>query len=164
MIDIALERTLVELAARLEALQPQAPWCVIGSAALVLSGVDGIVPNDVDVLLDARDAYALIAANRGNADDSHVPSGSDRFRSRFARLDFAPMPVEVMGGLEVHHDGRWQAVRVGEIRRVALGSTRIPVPELEEQLRLLEMFGREKDLAKARALRRFVSGGAAHVR
>lgn len=163
MIDAALSATLAEMAARLRATPPRDPWWVIGSAALALAGVEGIAPNDVDLLLSVRDADACVAAHADCLESGDASAGQDRFRSRFARLRFAPMPVEVMGGLQVHRDGRWKPVGVGETRIVALGAAAIRIPGIDEQLRLLELFGRDKDLAKAQRLRHFMSGEPAHV-
>ena len=136
------------------------PWWLIGSAAATLSGVRGIPVHDIDVLCSERDAEALIAARAGEVDAGYRPAGEGRFRSRFARLHSTPLPVEVMGGLQVNRDGRWRPVEVVDGTTVACGERSFPVPTLPEQLRLFELFGRDKDLEKARRLREYLGENA----
>jgi len=162
-VAAALDATLAALSARFAAAPPRDPWWVIGSAAAVLAGVDGFAPHDVDVLLSARDADAFVESQRDTRDTAYVPDDDARFRSRFARFRFAPMPVEVMGGLEVFRHGAWQAVEIAEGSRVACAGGGIPVPSLREQLRLFEWFGRDKDLAKAQRVRAHLARGEMHA-
>jgi len=124
-------------------------WWIIGSGAMALLGVDGVEPHDVDVLCDADDAAALIAAWLPHLDADYRPPGADRFRSCFARFDHLPLPLEVMGGLQVNGNDGWQSLSVAETERVGVGTAWIPVPPLREQRRILRLFGRDKDLAKA---------------
>jgi len=129
------------------------PWWLIGSTAMLLSGVDGVVPGDIDVLTSERDAEAFVARHADMLDGNHRPPGDALFRSRFARFRFSPLPVEVMGGLQVRRDGAWVPVRIEATRMVDCGGALVPAPEPTEQLRLFEWFGRDKDLDKARRLR-----------
>jgi hypothetical protein len=130
------------------------PWWLIGSTAMLLAGVDDIVPHDIDVLASARDAEAFVLRHAGLIERDHRPPGDELFRSRFARFRFAPLPVEVMGGLQVCRDGAWKPVRIGTTRMVDCGGGAVvPVPSPAEQLRLFEWFGRDKDIDKARRLR-----------
>ena len=124
-------------------------WWIIGSAAMALLGLGGVEPHDVDVLCDADDAEMLIAAWSSHLQSEYRPPAADRFRSRFARFGHLPLPLEVMGGLEVNPGEGWQPVAVAETVRVGVGAACIPVPSLREQWRILRLFGREKDLAKA---------------
>lgn len=130
------------------------PWWIIGSAAMALSGVPGVVPQDVDVLCSARDADALRVAWSRHVDAGYAPQDDTRFRSRFARFTHLPMPLEAMGGLEAMTDAGWLPVRVAATTRVRSGD--VPVPALEEQRRILRLFGRDKDLSKAALLERFI--------
>lgn len=133
------------------------PWWLIGSASAVLCGVTGIDVHDLDILCSEHDAASLPAACPDRVDARFRPGDDALFRSRFARLSFDPLPVELMGGLEVHRDGRWRPVRVAEDRAVDLGRRQVRVPSLPEQLRLLEWFGRDKDLAKAGLIRQYLA-------
>ena len=127
-------------------------WVLIGSAAARLIGADVTVA-DVDVLTSVRDAESLIAQWQSHLDDVYAPEGSDRFRSRFACFRFAGLPVEVMGGLELNGATGWQALQVQEIMTVSCGDVAVQVPSSAEQIRVLEIFGRPKDIERASLLR-----------
>lgn len=131
------------------------PWWLIGSAALHLSGDAGVVPHDLDVLTSERDADTFRLRNSEVVVADHLPSVEDstRFRSRFARYRFSPLPVEVMGGLRIYRDGAWLPVEIAATQVIDCGGRAIPMPTLAEQVRLLDLFGRAKDLDKACKLR-----------
>jgi hypothetical protein len=130
------------------------PWWIIGSTAAHLAAAPEIVPHDIDVLASARDVDAFAARHGDALDRDYRPGDGARFRSRFARFAFAPLPVELMGGLEVDDGRGWRAVRVGSTRMIDCEGEAIPLPTVAEQIRLFELFGRGKDLEKARILRR----------
>ncbi|HEX7732368.1 MAG TPA: hypothetical protein VF415_06950, partial [Rhodanobacter sp.] len=125
----------------------------IGSAAARLLGAETGVA-DVDVLVSPADAEVLMALWADRRDTAHAPADDDRFRSRFARFDFPGLPVEVMGGLELDRGEGWQPVSPGRLVLAGVQGMAVPVPALDEQIRILESFGRDKDRARAAALRR----------
>ena len=125
------------------------PWWIIGSAAMVLAGVADIAPQDIDVLCSRADALRLREAWRGHADADYRPADGTRFRSTFSRFVHLPMPVEVMGGLEVMTAAGWQALVVHEDVCLDIAGDALRIPTLREQRRILLAFGRDKDLAKA---------------
>ncbi|MGX5731910.1 hypothetical protein ACWKWK_15425 [Pseudoxanthomonas beigongshangi] len=139
------------------------PWWIIGSAGMRLAGVGGTEPNDVDLLCSGRDADALAEAWAAHRDADYRPADDGRFRSRFARFAHLPMPVEVMGDLEVRVAGDWQPVRVASEVQVEVNGQAIPVPALFEQRRILALFGREKDLAKAARIAEFLDDRKPHA-
>jgi len=151
--EAALRDSLAQVRRCLETVVPRDPCWLIGSAAAALAGADEFSPADLDLLTSARDADAFAAAYRDSIDDAFVPGDAGRFRSHFARFRFAPMPVEIMGGLEVFRDGRWQVIRIGSRMPCALLGDHLWLPSLDEQVRLFESFGRAKDLERARRLR-----------
>ncbi|HNR76307.1 MAG TPA: hypothetical protein PKM48_04205 [Parvularculaceae bacterium] len=123
-------------------------WWVIGSAAAALVGAEILEARDVDLLLSARDARALVKRWADAA--ATPPAPSDRFRSAvFARFDCAPLPIEAFGGFEMKLRGDWREVR--PLTRVAHG--KIFTPSIAEQIALLEAMGREKDRPRVEALR-----------
>jgi len=128
------------------------PWILIGSAAVRLAGVEVAVA-DLDVLTSVRDAEALIAQWRARQDKTWVPSSAERFRSRFARFLFPGLPVEVMGGLELCGERGWEPVRIGEVVTVDVAGLAVLIPAVAEQVRVLESFGRPKDLRRAALLK-----------
>lgn len=128
------------------------PWCLIGSAGALLLGAEVSVA-DVDVLVSRADADTLMTRWADRRDDTHAPADGDRFRSHFARFRFPGLPVEVMGGLELDAGDGWQPVMPGQLVLVGLQGLAVPVPALDEQIRIFESFGRDKDRARAAALR-----------
>ncbi|MFK2904623.1 hypothetical protein ISP17_11655 [Dyella ginsengisoli] len=129
------------------------PWCLIGSAGALLLGAD-VGVGDVDVLVSRSDAEALTALWTERRDTAHVPTDGDRFRSHYARFRFPGLPVEVMGGLELDAGDGWQPVSPGKLVLVGLQGLAVPVPSLDDQIRIFESFGRDKDRARAAALRK----------
>ena len=125
------------------------PWWVIGSAAMRLGGIAEVEPADVDLLCSAGDAERLIAAWQEHVDAGYLPHDDDRFRSRFARFRHLPMPLEVMGDLHVHAEAGWRAVRVEASQQVWCDGLAVSIPTWQEQRRILGLFGRGKDMAKA---------------
>ena len=94
------------------------PWWIIGSAAMALAGIPGIVPQDIDVLCSRNDALRLREAWIDHVDAQFQPADEARFRSAFSRFTHLPMPLEVMGGLEVMTPSGWQALRVHDDLRL----------------------------------------------
>jgi hypothetical protein len=135
--------TPAELRALFENVAPDldafaAPWNLIGSGALILLGAPIDDANDLDVVTGVDRAGRLRAAWGGwlNPAEPKAPDGP--FRSDdFARYVTPWGPVEVMGGLKVR----------GRLLEVSG-----PIPGATEQLRILRLFGRPKDLAKAERL------------
>ena len=125
------------------------PWWIIGSAAVVLHGAD-VTVGDVDVLLSEDDALAMfpvlgLAAAAGE--------GTALFRSAvFARWTVPLLTVEFMAGFELRADDGWCVVQPATRERVMVGDHALFVPERAELIATLEGFGREKDLARIKAL------------
>jgi hypothetical protein len=128
------------------------PWCLIGSTAALLLGAQTSAA-DVDVLTSRADAEVLMALWASQRQPAFVPPDADRFRSHFARFRFPGAPVEVMGALELFADGGWQAVWPDKLVLVGVGGVAVPVPSIDDQIRLCERFGRQKDLSLKAALR-----------
>ncbi len=148
------------VAATLDSLSPAAfafrdPWWIIGSTAMRLSGVQGIEPHDLDLLTSARDAESLIQSLSHQVDRDHLPADR-RFDSRFASFPSLPMPVEVMGDLRMQVDGVWRTIAIQFSRKLRIGAHDVQIPTLPEQLRLLELFGRDKDRRKAALISSFL--------
>ena len=135
-----LEETLAEIVRISPRFQDD--WWVIGSAAIALAGVAIEVP-DVDLLLSERDARGLLTdwALPKNAAD-----GQDRFRSVYGEHTGTPIPIEVMGRLEVSIEGRWVPIAPNTRERIDAGGGAVYTPDVADQLALLLMFRRPKDL------------------
>ena len=126
------------------------PWWIIGSAAAALLGTDE-QPADVDILAGGEDAGRLAQALGAEAVDV---GSSEIFRSAFlARGRTTLLPVEIMTGLSVRSPGGWMAVQ--PVTRVAVRG--LYVPSAAEQARICRLFGRPKDIARARRLDRLAA-------
>ncbi|HEV7122758.1 MAG TPA: hypothetical protein VGN24_04940 [Rhodanobacter sp.] len=128
------------------------PWCLIGSTAALLLGAEVDVA-DVDVLTSRADAKTLMTVWSERRESAPPLADSDRFRSHFARFRFPGAPVEVMGALELHADDRWQPVRPGQLVLAGVNGLAVPVPSVEDQIRLCQSFGRPKDRQRAALLK-----------
>ncbi|OOG58213.1 hypothetical protein B0E47_04940 [Rhodanobacter sp. B05] len=147
----ALYATLAEIVPELH-VHCTAPWCLIGSAAALLLGAE-VSAADVDVLTSRADADALMTLWVERRESVSARTDDRLFRSHFARFRFPGAPVEVMGALELNADDGWQAVQPGRLQLAGLNGMAVPVPCVEDQIRLFESFGREKDMRRAAALR-----------
>ena len=144
----ALSETLAMIAKAAAGSADQ--WWIIGSAAVVLHGRTVAHVKDVDLLMSATDASAFL--ERVQAPPSR-PEPSDRFRSTvFGTWMEPPIPVEVMGGFSVAAPDGWQDVSLKTREAVTVGDARVYVPSLDELVGLLRLFGRPKDLERARLL------------
>lgn len=129
-------------------------WWIIGSVAATLVGADAGAIRDVDVVTSDADARRLLdAPSAAGVLGPPSPAGgpNDLFRSRiFARFESGPpLPLEIMAGFEIREGGVWRPVRLATRRAVA----GVFVPEIHEQIALLERMGRPKDAARIAALR-----------
>lgn len=133
-------------------------WWIIGSAAMVLCGVEAEA-KDVDVFgSEATIAEALERL----ALEPLPPTTNPLFRSTVFAAYQPPrdVPVEFMGGFEVRFGGVWQPLKLHTRRRIETGKGPVFVPELPEQIAILELFGRDKDLRRAELIRKFLADGA----
>jgi hypothetical protein len=122
-----------------------APWSLIGSGALILLGAPVDDAADLDVVTGLDGAGRLRAAWAGWLETAEPKAPDGPFRSEdFARYVTPWGPVEVMGGLKVR--GRPLGVSA-------------PIPGAAEQLRILRLFGRPKDLEKAARLEAWLAAG-----
>jgi hypothetical protein len=118
---------------------------VIGSAALNLSGVELDKMYDIDILVSGRDADFLKVEWGSRAIKEHIPSDDKLFSSKFARYKFSVLHIEIMGDLKVNKKEIWENLKVNENKSMVVGNVEIKIPTLNEQKRILQLFGRQKD-------------------
>jgi hypothetical protein len=152
-----LEALLGRLAPDLETLGE--PWAVIGSAAMMLAGVDWPDCADLDIVTTGAGAERLESLWSAWRRPGDPPPANGPFRSRFARFLFPEGAVETMGDLEIREAGTWRRLEIVEPVLFAAGGGLWPAPGLAEQAQILRRFGRPKDLAKARHLDELGEGG-----
>jgi hypothetical protein len=126
------------------------PWWVLGSAAMALIGVDPGEIRDIDVLVSASDAEALMTTY---SLPNEADGGTEGFRSTyFLKPDLGDVPVEVMGGYQIRTGGLWTPVEPLSRQRITIDNAKIYIPNRNEQIEILKQLGRPKDLAR---LKRF---------
>ncbi|WP_298467616.1 hypothetical protein [uncultured Erythrobacter sp.] len=147
-IDHEVLATLRRVSRLLEAADD--PWWVIGSAAVALHGGDPGAIADIDVITSRRDLDWLYE----KLPLTNTPEeGKPMFRSeRFGRWSEPEFDVEFMAGLTLQVDGEWLPVQPQTRRAIQIGKAHVFVPEREELIAILQMFGREKDLRRAATL------------
>ncbi len=134
----------------------QDDFFVIGASALILSEIPMINhTEDLDLLTSSRDADQLKELLKENRID-YKPAETTRFKSNFARFRFDELDLEVMGDLEVYIKGQWRKVKVDRFKEVHIGQSKIKMPTLSEQVRILQLFGRQKDLDKVLLLKKMM--------
>ena len=62
-----------------------------------------------------------------------------------------------MGNLQIKKNNVWQFVYVQEYSEIFIGDLIIRIPTMEEQKRILSLFGREKDLKRILVLNQYLS-------
>ncbi|WP_433909857.1 hypothetical protein [Sphingomonas yabuuchiae] len=125
-------------------------WWIIGSAALALHGVDAGPVHDIDLLIDAELAHAVLA-HMGIEPIALSPD--NLFRSKtFAKWDVMPLRVEVMAGLHVAVSGQWQPVEPRTRQQIMMADEALFVPDRQELLALFRLFGRPKDAPRIQAM------------
>lgn len=148
MLASDLRETLVMVATTMR--DARNPWWVIASAAVALHGVTAIAVGDVDVVTSVGDARRLMAR------PGVVPiedGASSLFRSTvFGRWETPPLVVEIMAGFHVATAAGWTEVLPRTRVPIFVEGCAIYVPERAELAGMLRLFGRPKDLERARLL------------
>ncbi len=150
-----IERTIADIATNLA--QTKDDFFIIGASALLLSGIDIENTEDIDILTSRQDALILQKLWKDNIASNHIPKHSDLFRSNFNRYKFQWIDVEVMGGLEVNTQEGWILLTVNDYIVHNIGDIEIKIPTLQEQRRILTLFGREKDYQKIKLIDDYLS-------
>ena len=129
-------------------------WWIIGSTAALLAGCHVFEPDDVDVFGSTETMREFVKSFGSEADDA--PSHK-QFRSMPYQRIHLPhaTPIEVIGGLEVLFEGHWQRLLIKSRNEISGFGAPLWIPSVKEQIRIFELFGRPKDLAKAKTLRLF---------
>jgi hypothetical protein len=127
------------------------PWWIIGSGALVLSGVEALEPEDLDVVASSA-CIRRVLERVGIAEIE--PSAHDKFRSiPYQRIQVPDgMDIELMGNLQVHDGSLFCPFVLTSRIPVEVAEAIVFIPSIAEQIAVLRLFGRDKDLAKAMML------------
>jgi hypothetical protein len=131
------------------------PWWIIASAAAALHGATPITVADVDILLSVAD-IGRILPQLGTEPCPGPPN--QLFRSKIlAKWPAPPVTVDLMAGFEHRVGDTWRAVQPVTRQPIRIGAATVYVPERDELRRIIEGFGRPKDLERARLLAELTS-------
>lgn len=130
-------------------------YFIIGSAALVLTGIDIKNIPDIDILTSDRNANYLKEIWKDKLVENHITKRDDLFSSNFAHYNFEALDIEVMGNLKIQNNNKWEPLIIQDYVIISDGEMQIKVPTLQEQERILKLFGREKDLVKLNLIATF---------
>ena len=158
-------QTLASMTAELLEIGPD--FYIIGASAMILSDIEIGETSDIDILTTEMNSLKLQCSLKAYI-DAHVsekvlthiaPETKEDglFSSNFARFNLPLMDVEVMGNLQIKKNNVWQFVYVQEYREIFIGDLIIRIPTMEEQKRILSLFGREKDLKRILVLNQYLS-------
>lgn len=128
-----------------------AKWIVGGSAGLLLRGLPlSAMPRDIDIYCDDSDLLSIYEALRHYAVDQPHYSETNMYRSTLAHFEIQGMPIELVGGFQVHASKSSYEVRVsdllvpyGEKVKLPGGRSELLVVPLAHELWFNQLRGRE---------------------
>lgn len=124
-------------------------WWVVSGTAAWLYGCADPPQRDIDVLIDLRDVSRL----RSQPGLTFGPGlGDARFRSQAFATRAGSLATEFFAGFEVRRGDGWIAYQPADRCWLTHAGLRLPVPSPSELIRLLNLMGRPKDLARAERL------------
>lgn len=145
-----INKTLLSIAAELQVINSE--FYVIGASAMILSDIEIGETSDIDILTTELNASKLQHLLKVYMEVAPETKENDLFHSNFARFNLPLMDIEVMGNLQIRKNGIWQPVCVQKYKEVSVGEIIVRIPTIEEQKRILSLFGREKDLKRLQML------------
>ena len=140
-----ITQTLIGITAQLQEISSE--FYIIGASAMILSNIKIGETSDIDILTTEMNASKLQYLLKAYMEVSPETKENDLFHSNFARFNLPLMDIEVMGNLQVKKNNIWQPVCVGKMI--------VRIPTIEEQKRILSLFGREKDLKRLQILNQY---------
>jgi len=118
-------------------------WILSGSTSFYLQGVE-ITPNDIDVLTDIDSAALIDALLQDYQIQKSAYSETEKYRSHFGVYELDGVRVEVMADFQYRlKNGDWSEINhYHPTIFLNLGSSRIPVLSLEQELKEYRNLGR----------------------
>lgn len=146
-----INQTLAFIADELKEVAPYS--CIIGASAMILHSYEIGNTADIDILTTSEGSDKLQLSLKEYMETAPLTKENELFRSNFARFQLPLMDVEVMGELQVCKDKEWRPVFIEEYTTLHIENVAIRIPTLKEQIRVLSLFGREKDYRRINQLR-----------
>ena len=139
-------QSLIDLEDKL--LNIKSDWFIIGSSAMILSGIRIENTSDIDILTTNEGSDEFQDSLREYMEINPLTKENDLFRSNFARFNYPLINIEVMGELQINKGTKWETVTVTDFDEISVGNLMVKIPTKGEQKRLLQLFGRGKDLKR----------------
>lgn len=126
-------------------------YYIIGATALILSDIEIENTNDIDILVSERDAEWLRDEWK-NKKINITPDPSLLFRSNYSRYQFSDIEIEILGSLKVNKENIWTPLVIKDFVVFETEDFQVKIPTLAEQVRILNFFGRKKDLDRLKLI------------
>lgn len=147
--------TLVEASNGLKLLNGD--YYIIGSSAIILSGIDIGVTHDIDILTNSHNPDILRSEWYDKLVKNPTMKESELFKSNFACFQFPEMQIEIQGELKVFKDNHWVHLEINDYNILKLNELEIKIPTLAEQIRVLNLFGRNKDMQRINIINEYLN-------
>ncbi len=121
-------------------------YYIIGSSAIILSGIDVGITHDIDILTNSYNSNVLRTEWNDKLVKDPSMKESNLFKSDFACFQFSEMQIEVLGDLKVFKGNCWVHLDVNDYNVLKLNDMEFKIPTLTEQIQILNLFGRKKDI------------------
>lgn len=134
----------------------QNDFFIIGSSALILTGIGVGDTLDIDILTSSNDADFLRKSWKNRLLKGYKPQqNDDLFRSNFSRYNFSLLDIEILGELEVKKNNNWERLIIQDYTVISKDEIEIKLPTIKEQERILRLFGRDKDIFKLNFIEKY---------
>lgn len=137
--------TLSRLTNNLRAVTEE--WYIFSGAALILSGFEIGRTHDIDIMTSVEGTEQFRRA-LGHCLVKPEPKNNDLFRSNLLLFRPEGLEIEVAGDLHIKKGEEWHKVEIMHFDVLQVAGLDIRIPTIDEQCRLLELFGRPKDLRR----------------
>jgi hypothetical protein len=125
------------------------PYTVITAAGMILIDIPIQNTDDIDILVSARDELLLQKIWSNRLVNNFQTHNDHLFNSCIHRYHFSLIDIEVMANLKVNKPEGWIPVEINEALQIQINKDfTITVPTKGEQKRLLQLFGRDKDMQR----------------
>jgi len=123
------------------------PWCVVGTTALALRGID-VNAKDIDILTSKEGARKMQDILKAFVVLAIEHSDNGLFCSYFGKFKIDTIDIEVMGDLKYFADDHWHSLAsfLEYLDFILIDDKKIPILFLDDQLRIYQILGRQKDV------------------
>jgi len=133
-------------------------WCIAGSCALLLHGIDIKEIDDIDIISDKEGAFNICKHFNNHEVSAIREKMSDNLVSVMGILVIDDIKVEVKGDLKYKGatDTAWHtsSKMLRSPQMITVGDFSVPVASLDDLLHVYKTMGRDKDLKRVEAIKK----------